>query len=369
MYFQVTIVNGKEFVIEESKKKRMAHGLALVTFQQIQGVFENHMRYCQLEGDVYAKWSTSRLYQHLKKQAQVIYDRYSLKASRCFSRQVRAQGGLVRKAFLQTQKNSPLPFPKEVIRKMLEYLTIEEILVFARLNHEAKRDADGTFELRMRKFGLTSEKPDGPKRFAICLRRETRALSEMGVIPEKYLQDHWESTLSQLRSISSEEILALFSHPDNYREQYPFFIRYLLTNTRRTAACPEVRILGANGLILAIQRNQREMGELLIKHGALINGRDGNGFTPLAVAARKGKEEIVRFFLVKKGDPNAADTNGNTPLHWAASLGFDGIVALLLEHGASPSLLNRNGLTPLDLGSKHPKVKAHLERAFVGVAK
>jgi len=365
MYFQITVINGNQFVIEETKEKKIPHGLALSTLKQIQRIFENQMRYCQIEEDAYSKLPLSHLYHHLQKQAEMIHTRFiekALRVSICFGRRIRLERTQVRKVFFQIRQQQPFPFPSAIIQKMLGYLTIKELFVFSRINHQARKEADSTFLLRACRLGSTSEKKEGPKQFAISLRKEVLSLQEKGLIPEDYQGNHWESILANLKSISSEEILAIFSHPDIYKEKCPFFIRYLLKNTKRTGACDELRTLGVNGLILSIQHNQRETAALLFFHGALLNGRDVDGFTPLAVAVRQGKAEIVRFFLKRKAKPDLADTNGNTPLHWAASLGFDEIVEILLEFKADPSISNHNGKNPFSLGLRYPQVRACLER-------
>jgi ankyrin repeat protein len=70
---------------------------------------------------------------------------------------------------------------------------------------------------------------------------------------------------------------------------------------------------------------------MLISAGVDPNSRDGNNQTPLAFAARKGLNEIVKLLLAtRRTDLNLSDTDGKTPLSLAAEEGYTEIVRLLL---------------------------------------
>ena len=57
--------------------------------------------------------------------------------------------------------------------------------------------------------------------------------------------------------------------------------------------------------------------------------------------------EIVRELSRAGADANRQNGNGQTPLHLAARHGHRGIIAALLRGGANPDATNREGLTPL----------------------
>ena len=66
--------------------------------------------------------------------------------------------------------------------------------------------------------------------------------------------------------------------------------------------------------------------------------------TPLHIASRLGKTEIVQLLLQHMAHPDAATTNGYTPLHISAREGQVETASVLLEAGASHSLATKVGL-------------------------
>uniref|UniRef100_A0A8B9MX60 Ankyrin 2 n=1 Tax=Accipiter nisus TaxID=211598 RepID=A0A8B9MX60_9AVES len=60
--------------------------------------------------------------------------------------------------------------------------------------------------------------------------------------------------------------------------------------------------------------------------------------TPLHIASRLGKTEIVQLLLQHMAHPDAATTNGYTPLHISAREGQVDVASVLLEAGASHSM-------------------------------
>jgi ankyrin repeat protein len=104
----------------------------------------------------------------------------------------------------------------------------------------------------------------------------------------------------------------------------------------------------------------KNMAEFLLSRGADVNGKNGLHWTPLYVAAQAGNIEVAQVLLSHKADVNAKDdSDGTTPLHRAAEAGRKDIVELLLAHGAEVNAkmkfanidppLNGEGMTPLHI--------------------
>lgn len=109
----------------------------------------------------------------------------------------------------------------------------------------------------------------------------------------------------------------------------------------------------------------------------LQKGADGNytlcSYTPLHIAARDGKKEIVKLLLEKNVDSNVKNNQGHTPLHLAVYKGKKDIVELLINNKADVNVQNNYGNTPLhyavysgnyeiiELLLKHPNIDRSLK--------
>jgi hypothetical protein len=94
-----------------------------------------------------------------------------------------------------------------------------------------------------------------------------------------------------------------------------------------------------------------ERARALISHGADLNARDWEGYTPLTWAAQHGRRAVVEYLLTRFAQPNVVDRWGYTPLMWALQQGHTDVAAVLLQHGANPRVANAFGVTPLVLAT------------------
>ena len=100
-----------------------------------------------------------------------------------------------------------------------------------------------------------------------------------------------------------------------------------------------------------------DMVKFLCKHGADVERRPvRSGYTPLMLAASKGRHQVVELLLSHGANINAryidppgygSSDQGATALGFAAGAGHMPIVKLLLSKGADVSLKKTNGYTPL----------------------
>ena len=100
-------------------------------------------------------------------------------------------------------------------------------------------------------------------------------------------------------------------------------------------------------LHLAIMRNQPEMVELLLKHGANSEFTDVDRDTPMISAANAESMDIVKLLIKYGGSVNAVGFEGNTSLHRAVEMNNTELLVCLL--GAKPrvDVQNEHGNTAL----------------------
>ena len=151
--------------------------------------------------------------------------------------------------------------------------------------------------------------------------------------PEKKLEDMGYSLNSKglLRAVNDEnyEALKIFIKADISKEDKE----------------------GLNAsLLIAVDKNNKDMVTLLLKNGANPDYEAGYySDTPLHLAISKGFDDIVKLLLDKKADVNLKNSYGNTPLHVAVSVGNDNLIKLLLDKKADVNAKGSGDDTPLHI--------------------
>ena len=107
--------------------------------------------------------------------------------------------------------------------------------------------------------------------------------------------------------------------------------------------------LGLTPLHLAVRSHRLDLVELLLDRGAPVNARSDSGRTPLHDAVLEPDLPILLCLVFAGADLGAVDRDGRTPLHWAARLQKTAMVTALVNRGAPLDLRDRQGRTPLDL--------------------
>lgn len=107
-----------------------------------------------------------------------------------------------------------------------------------------------------------------------------------------------------------------------------------------------------------ISHQSRELLELLLARGAKnnINYQDEFGNTPLHYAVLFNDKAVINLILDNGAHLNTPNGEGNTPLHIAATKKQnENTVEYLLSQGAEITIRNRRGETPLQTAEKQPE--------------
>jgi ankyrin repeat protein len=117
----------------------------------------------------------------------------------------------------------------------------------------------------------------------------------------------------------------------------------------RKADVNAARVDGSTALHWAVEHDDLDLADLLIRAGARVAARTREGVTPLQLAAANGSAAIIDRLLKAGADPNAALTPaGDTALMMAARTGKTDAIRVLLEAGAAVNAQEIwGGTTPL----------------------
>jgi ankyrin repeat protein len=127
------------------------------------------------------------------------------------------------------------------------------------------------------------------------------------------------------------------------------------------------QIDGTTGLHWAVQADDLELADLLIRNGAKVSVATVAGATPLQLAAVNGSAVLLDRLIAAGADPNAPLTrSGDTALMIASRTGKVDAVRMLLDHGAKVNTQETwGGTTALmwSVSEKHPEItKVLIER-------
>jgi ankyrin repeat protein len=121
--------------------------------------------------------------------------------------------------------------------------------------------------------------------------------------------------------------------------------------------------LGMDGAAYAILRDSMNailhagdeharIARLLLEHGAVVDARNAQRWTPLGEAAARGRHDLTEVLLEHGADWRVRDAAGFTPLHTAAEFGHLAVVEALAERGASLTSAVNDTRTPIHLAAQ-----------------
>ena len=115
---------------------------------------------------------------------------------------------------------------------------------------------------------------------------------------------------------------------------------------------------GMSPILYAAQNGNMEMVELLIERGAKLDRLSQSGYSALVGAVGKGNTELARYMLDRGISPNFGRTySGFSPLALAAAQGNEDMVSMLLSAGADWKIQDRLGKNAYD-NAKNERVSA-----------
>lgn len=108
---------------------------------------------------------------------------------------------------------------------------------------------------------------------------------------------------------------------------------------------------GETPLVMAARYNRLEMLKLLLDAGVNPNLANARGERPLAMAAKYNQIEALGLLLAASANPDLTNAEGETPLVIAAGYRHLEVLKRLLAAGANPNLPKSNGVTALHIAA------------------
>ena len=116
---------------------------------------------------------------------------------------------------------------------------------------------------------------------------------------------------------------------------------------------------GATPLWLASVNGNAKTIAMLLEAGADARSANGDGETALMVAARTGKTDAVNLLLARGADPNVKEGwRGQTALMWAAAEGHAAVIETLVARGADLKARSNAGFTALLFAAREGRIAA-----------
>jgi ankyrin repeat protein len=105
-------------------------------------------------------------------------------------------------------------------------------------------------------------------------------------------------------------------------------------------------------LILAVKAGKAEMVTILLEHGAKVDFKGYKGLTALMWASLLGRSDLVGLLIDHGAAIDARSDHKSTPLMFASQMGREDAVRVLLDHGANPRLRDADRDSALELAQR-----------------
>lgn len=164
-----------------------------------------------------------------------------------------------------------------------------------------------------------------------------------------------------------------FANGATWRDYEELHLKYIIDDSvmemSRDGGEWESRIKeeGITPLMMACKYGREDVVFELLKRGADVQIRTLNGRSALMFAAASGKERIVGVLIEKGADVKVADLAGDNALMYSMAGRNRKIIEMLVSNGVNPYNKNTHGISPLDFLEEQGDIE--LKRYTISIAK
>lgn len=128
---------------------------------------------------------------------------------------------------------------------------------------------------------------------------------------------------------------------------------------------------GATPMKAAVAKGDKNLAQLLVRHGAPFDEPDSNGRSPVFIAVHSQQEELALFFIESGANVKAKDHHGISLACMAVRCGLLRVVEELIRRGIDVREQDEDGSTLLygAAGRDHPQLLECLLKSGAGVVK
>ena len=242
---------------------------------------------------------------------------------------------------------------------------------------ECYRKLGRTNEANAQYERIAREFPDQTQLLQLSRAYLPSAVGASGAAPVSVLPSAEEEFLRQAKEIVQNS-------PDLATQQLHTAVEHGYVSAAEFLLAHGADVNSGAPIVEAARRGNEAMVQLLLSHGAAVDGRNANGQTalpsaaaygfmavcqtlisngadvnllsPIVEAAKRGNEAIVQLLLSHGAAVDSRDAGGRTALSWAAESGYMTLCQTLVVHGADVNAKDNSGWTPLFAAVEHGKL-------------
>jgi ankyrin repeat protein/preprotein translocase subunit SecA len=220
-------------------------------------------------------------------------------------------------------------------------LKISDLLYKAQtiLDTPAYAKALTTADLRQEAIDLSSKALSNVQEIAIDIEHSTQKANQATQAAQNKYNKYKTNLQKATKRLIRKKVVAMA-----YELNHEPLLSYLSGRGKDHLSAQDHQ--GKTALHHALMRNQPEVAQWLIDHGAL-NIKDNQGSTPLHLGSKHGHADIIKYMLEKGAEIEEKDKQGRTPLMEASRYGHLDTVKHLVEQGVNIEAKDKQGRTPL----------------------